>query len=75
MGSRFIVENKAGAGGITGTLSAAKANADGYTFLLTASGPAVYNKLLYKSIQYDTEKDFYAGRHYQRRTAGANDAG
>src|ERR1700743_2880961 len=38
-----IVENKAGAGGITGTISAAKANPDGYTFLLTASGPAVYN--------------------------------
>src|SRR5690349_11196681 len=36
----------------------AKAAPDGYTLLLTATGPAVFNKLLYKSIPYDPDTDF-----------------
>lgn len=52
------VEVRAGAGGIIGTVSVAKAAPDGYTLLNSAVGPAVLNQLLYTSVPYDTERDF-----------------
>jgi tripartite-type tricarboxylate transporter receptor subunit TctC len=58
LGQSFIVENKPGAGGSIASVYVAKAPADGYTLLFTASGPAVYNKLLYKSIPYDPDTQF-----------------
>lgn len=57
-GQPFIVENRAGAGGTVGSVSVAKAAPDGYTLLLSAIGPAVLNQLLFKSVPYDTDKDF-----------------
>jgi len=53
-----IVENKAGAGGMIGTEYVAKASADGYTLLISGSGPVVVNQSLYKKMPYDTVKDF-----------------
>ncbi len=58
LGQTVTVEIRAGAGGIIGTVSAANAAPDGYTLLNTAIGPAVLNQLLFKSIPYDTAKDF-----------------
>src|SRR5947208_3975030 len=58
MGQHFIVENRAGgASGIVGANAVAKAAADGYTLLLSAS-VHVINPLLYKNVPYDVVSDF-----------------
>ncbi|MFY9314684.1 MAG: tripartite tricarboxylate transporter substrate binding protein [Burkholderiales bacterium] len=54
---QFIVENRPGAGGSVGTAVAAKAPADGYTFLFVFDSHAV-NQALIAGLQYDTAKDF-----------------
>jgi tripartite-type tricarboxylate transporter receptor subunit TctC len=58
MGQPIIVENRPGAGGNSGTATAAKAAPDGYTLLGGASGPIAANKTLYKKLGYDPERDF-----------------
>jgi tripartite-type tricarboxylate transporter receptor subunit TctC len=58
-GSQFIVENRSGAGGNTGSDSVAKSDPDGYTLLFTAPGPLATNQTLYvKGLPFDPEKDF-----------------
>ena len=57
LGQPFVVESHPGAGGNVGTDFVAKSPADGYTILLTASGPLAINKTLYKTLPYDPEKD------------------
>jgi tripartite-type tricarboxylate transporter receptor subunit TctC len=52
-----IVENRPGAGGNIGTDAVAKAVPDGYTLLVTPSGPIVANKWLYRSLPFDPERD------------------
>ena len=52
-----IVENKPGAGGMVGTDAVAKAAPDGYTLGVSIVGPLVNNKLLYKKMPYDPDKD------------------
>src|SRR6516164_9777009 len=59
LGGSFIVENKGGAGGNIGMGSAARAEPDGYTLLITTSVYAV-NPGLYNSLPYDPFKDFVA---------------
>jgi len=54
---QFIVENRPGAGGSIGTAAAAKAPADGYTFLVCFDSHAV-NQALIASLPFDTAKDF-----------------
>jgi tripartite-type tricarboxylate transporter receptor subunit TctC len=54
----FVVENRAGANGGIGTDFVAKAAPDGYTLLVTASGPLTVNPTLYKGVPYDPIKDF-----------------
>jgi len=58
MGKRFIVTNIPAAGGVTGTLTASKADPDGYTIVMGAAGPTVVNKILNPKLGYDPEKDF-----------------
>jgi tripartite-type tricarboxylate transporter receptor subunit TctC len=58
MGQPVIVENKPGANGTIGSDVVAKATPDGYTLLLTASGPLVINPVLYKKVPFDPVKDF-----------------
>jgi tripartite-type tricarboxylate transporter receptor subunit TctC len=59
LGHQFIVENRAGAGGNTGSDSVAKSDPDGYTLLFTAPGPLTINQTLYtKGLPFDPEKDF-----------------
>ena len=53
----IIIENKAGAGSNIGLEQAARADADGYTFVMPASAAAV-NRTLYTSLRYDLKKDF-----------------
>src|SRR5258706_6565889 len=54
----FVVENRAGANGGIGTDLVAKSAPDGYTLLVTASGPIVVNPTLYANVPYDPVKDF-----------------
>jgi tripartite-type tricarboxylate transporter receptor subunit TctC len=54
---QFIVENRPGAGGSIGTAAAAKAPADGYTFLVVFDSHGV-NQALIPNLPYDTAKDF-----------------
>jgi tripartite-type tricarboxylate transporter receptor subunit TctC len=56
-GQQFFIENLAGAGGNIGTGKAAKAEADGYTILITANNHVI-NPALYESVPYDPFKDF-----------------
>jgi tripartite-type tricarboxylate transporter receptor subunit TctC len=57
-GQPFIMEIRSGAGGAIGSVQVANAPPDGYTLLITYVGPAVLNKLLYKSIPYDPDTEF-----------------
>jgi len=54
----FIVINKAGAGGTIGTNFAAHAKGDGYTLLLTSTGPFSIAPALYSQLPYSPLKDF-----------------
>ena len=56
LGKPFVIENKAGAGGIIATDAVAKAVPDGYTLLLTTPNHTI-NAALQASLPYDTEKD------------------
>ena len=53
-----VIENRAGAGGVIGTESVAKAPADGYTLLVTYEGSQAINPSLYENLPFDTVKDF-----------------
>jgi tripartite-type tricarboxylate transporter receptor subunit TctC len=57
MGRRFVVDNRPAAGGNVGTLAATKAAPDGYTILMSTSGPLATNKILYPNLGYDPERD------------------
>lgn len=58
MGRRFVVENRPGAGGNTGTFAGAKADPDGYTLVMSTIGPLAANKTLVRDLGYDPEQDF-----------------
>src|SRR5437879_2329732 len=58
LGQPFIVDNRPGAGGNTGTSAAVRTAPDGYTLLMSTVGPLAANRTLFKSLGYDPEKDF-----------------
>ncbi len=53
-----IVDNRAGAGGTTGTPIVARAAPDGYTLLLGHTGTISINPSLYAKLEMDPRKDF-----------------
>jgi len=57
LGQPFVVENRAGASGNTGTAAVAKAPPDGHTLGVSIVGPLVINALLFPSMPYETAKD------------------
>nr|WP_229828895.1 tripartite tricarboxylate transporter substrate binding protein [Pigmentiphaga litoralis] len=57
-GQTVVIENKPGASAIIGAQSAARAQADGYTVLITTNTTHAANEHLYKSLPYDPVKDF-----------------
>jgi tripartite-type tricarboxylate transporter receptor subunit TctC len=54
----FVVENRPGASGISGTTFASKAEPDGYTLMLGAGGVMTINPGLYSNLPYDPLRDF-----------------
>lgn len=58
-GQSWVVENKAGAGGVVGTDAVAKASPDGYT-LAFISGPYTMAPALMAKMPYDSVKDLVA---------------
>ena len=56
LGQNFVVENRPGAGGNSGTASATRAATDGYTLVMSTSGPLAANKTLFKTLGYEPEK-------------------
>lgn len=60
LGQSVIVENKAGAQGVVGSLSAKNAPADGYTLVLMSSSVACVNPYLRKNMPFSALKDFDA---------------
>jgi tripartite-type tricarboxylate transporter receptor subunit TctC len=58
MGQRFVVDNRPGAGGNTGTAAVLKAEPDGYTLVMSTLGPLAANKTLFRELGYDPERDF-----------------
>lgn len=57
-GKSFVVENKAGAGGLVGADYVAKSEADGHTLLLGNSGALATALKLVPSVPYDVMRDF-----------------
>jgi tripartite-type tricarboxylate transporter receptor subunit TctC len=57
LGQQFVIDNRGGAGGNIGAAMVAKAAGDGYTLLLATTGPAATNKLMYKNLSFDPQKD------------------
>lgn len=53
LGQRFVVENQPGASGNLGSAAVARAEPDGYTILVSASGPLAVNQFLFPNIGYD----------------------
>jgi tripartite-type tricarboxylate transporter receptor subunit TctC len=59
IGQTFVVENRVGAGGTLGVREVAKAEPDGYTFLVHSTTHAV-TPSTYSNPGYDAKKDFAA---------------
>jgi tripartite-type tricarboxylate transporter receptor subunit TctC len=58
LGTPVVIENFPGAGGMPGSQRVARANPDGYTFLLGSIGTHALNQSLYKHPLYDAATDF-----------------
>jgi tripartite-type tricarboxylate transporter receptor subunit TctC len=57
-GQQVVVDNRPGAGGSLGAEYVAKASNDGYTLLMSTNSPLTTNLALYRSLHYDTLRDF-----------------
>ena len=53
-----VIENKPGANGIIGVNALMQSPADGYTIMFATSPVFTTNKLLYKTLPYDPDRDF-----------------
>jgi tripartite-type tricarboxylate transporter receptor subunit TctC len=57
LGHTFVIENRPGASGNTGTAAVVKAAPDGHTLGVSIVGPLVINHLLFARMPYDTTRD------------------
>jgi tripartite-type tricarboxylate transporter receptor subunit TctC len=60
LGQPFVIENKPGASGNTGTDAVAKAEPDGATIGISIGGPLAINTLLFSKLPYDPKTDITA---------------
>lgn len=58
MGQPVIVDNRPGAGAGLAAEMVARSDPDGYTILVTSSGPLAVNPWIYKNLRYDPIQDF-----------------
>jgi tripartite-type tricarboxylate transporter receptor subunit TctC len=58
LGQPIVYENKGGAGGLIAATTVAKADPDGYTFLVVAPNTHIFATLLNKTVPFDPVKDF-----------------
>jgi tripartite-type tricarboxylate transporter receptor subunit TctC len=58
LGQPFVIENRTGAGGVVGSAAAAKAPADGYTFIMGNAGSHGIIPATYAAVPYDALRDF-----------------
>ena len=58
LGQQVVVENRSGAGGSLAAQAVKNSPPDGYTLMFTISTTMIMNKVLYKSLPYDPDKDF-----------------
>jgi tripartite-type tricarboxylate transporter receptor subunit TctC len=58
LGQPVVVENRAGAGGVIGMQSVAKAEADGHTLFMGTMGNFSITPALVKDLPYSVQKDF-----------------
>jgi tripartite-type tricarboxylate transporter receptor subunit TctC len=58
LGQSVVVENRPGGGAVLASELAARAPADGYTWMHVDNGILVYNPALYGKLPYDPDKDF-----------------
>lgn len=57
LGQPVLVDNRGGAGGVTGTDQALKSPADGYTLLVSLGTTMLINQFLYERLPYQPQKD------------------
>jgi tripartite-type tricarboxylate transporter receptor subunit TctC len=57
-GQQVIIDNKPGASGNIGAALVARSPADGYTFLHSVSSTLVQNRVMFKTLGFDPDKDF-----------------
>lgn len=57
LGQPVLVDNRGGAGGITGTDQALESVADGHTLLVSLGTTMLINQYLYDKLPYDPQKD------------------
>lgn len=58
LGQPVIVENRSGAGGIVGATEVKRSAPDGYTLMLSIGSALINNRVLFKELPYDPDKDF-----------------
>jgi tripartite-type tricarboxylate transporter receptor subunit TctC len=58
LGLSVVIENRAGAGGLTAANAVARAKPDGYTLFITTNSTHSAANGLYKNVPYDPIKDF-----------------
>lgn len=58
LGQPVIVENKAGASGLIGAAAVKQSPPDGYTLLVATTAVLAQNRVLFKSLPYDPDRDF-----------------
>lgn len=58
LGQRLVIDYKSGAGGNLASEAVARANPDGYTFLLGTAATHGVNAALYSKLGFDVEADF-----------------
>jgi tripartite-type tricarboxylate transporter receptor subunit TctC len=58
LGQPVVVENRAGATGSIAALAVKQSPPDGYTLLVTINATFAQNRVLYKNLAYDPDRDF-----------------